>query len=116
MTRITSIEQVKQDANFANVVPITSRFFAADCLFTNGKYGQRSIYHLANGKVYGTQASLELRFLRLDASKATRYQLWRSGELLRSAWHPSEKAYRKYIKSLMHAIAIVGQSPRDYYA
>jgi len=111
---ITSIEQVKQDSNYANVVAINSRFFAADVLFTNGKYGSRSIYVISNGKVCVTQASLELRHLGKDVSKATHYQLWRSGELLRGSWQPRNKSYRKYVKQLMHAIAIAGQS-KDFY-
>jgi len=112
---ITSIEQVKQDSNYANVVAINSRFFAADVLFTNGKYGNRSIYCIKNGKVFATTASLNIRQLRCGTlKKTTHYQLWRSGELLRGAWQPRNKPYRKYVKQLMHAIAIVGQS-KDFY-
>lgn len=113
--RITSIEQVKQDSNYANVVAITPRFFAADALLTDGTYGLRSMYRIHNGKVYVTQASVNFRQLRCGTMrKTTHYQLWRSGELLRSFWHPKQKSYRKYLKQLMHAIVIAGQT-KDVY-
>lgn len=112
---ITSIDQVKQDTNYANVVAITPRFFAADTLLTDGTYGLRSMFCISNGKVCVTQASVNFRQLRCGTMrKTTRYQLWRSGELLRSSWCGRDKSYRKYLKQLMHAIVIAGKT-KDVY-